>query len=94
MTNRQKMLGVTEYGYERGIKQDEWLADNEAFLAKAATLKKGEYRGFDVLVMWNSELFAICKFREVVPFFLGLAAAHPEHFSYTCTNDLDTLIVK
>ncbi len=41
MTKRQKMLGVTEYGYQRGIKEDEWLADMECFLAKISTVKKG-----------------------------------------------------
>lgn len=41
MTKRQKMLGVTEYGYTRGIVKGEFLADNETFLANAATIKRG-----------------------------------------------------
>ncbi|MEA4934968.1 MAG: hypothetical protein VB071_15495 [Lawsonibacter sp.] len=52
MTNRQKKLGVTEYGYERGIKNGEFLSDFEAFKAKAATTKKGQYRGIDIIKSW------------------------------------------
>lgn len=37
MTRRQKALGVTEYGYQRGVKEGEFLADMECFLAKMAT---------------------------------------------------------
>lgn len=48
MTKRQKALGVTEYGYQRGIKEGEFLADGEAFLAKIATVKKGQYIALDI----------------------------------------------
>ena len=41
MTKRQKALGVTEFGYEVGIKEGEFLLNSEAFLAKMATIKKG-----------------------------------------------------
>lgn len=40
MTKRQKALGVTQFGYEVGIKEGNFLLNSEAFLAKMATIKK------------------------------------------------------
>ena len=99
MTNRQKKLGVTEYGYERGIKRGEFLSDFEAFKAKAATIKKGQYRGIDIIKSWMPEMaeYETCiymKMQQAKPFFFGLDATLQEHFVYTDTNGLDTLTVR
>lgn len=99
MTNRQKKLEVTEYGYRRGIEDNEFLSDIEAFKAKAATLKKGEYQGMTVMKMWFPEYadyknFMRQKLEESKPFFFGLTAKYPNSFNYTDTNGLDCLTVK
>ena len=99
MTNRQKKLGVTEYGYKRGIIKGEFLADNEAFRAKAATIKKGEYRGRDIIAAWFPEYadmagFMLLKLEEAKPFFFGLTAVLPNNFNYSDTHGLDKLSVK
>lgn len=93
MTNRQKALGVTEYGYQRGIVQGEFLADREAFLAKAATIKKGQYLGRALATMWFGE-YGECKLFQIQPYLFGLTATMPEHFYYTDTNGLDCLTVR
>ena len=94
MTKRQKMLGVTEYGYQRGIKEGEFLADYEAFLAKAATIKKGQYIALELTKAWFPNGGAEIKHEyEVKPFLHGLTASIPEHFIYTDTNGLDCLTV-
>ena len=82
MTKRQKVLGVTEYGYERGIVKGEFLADNEAFLAKAATIKKGQYKGIDLIEQWFG-FRCYTKLEQVKPFLFGLTAIMPNHFNYT-----------
>lgn len=93
MTNRQKALGCTEYGVAMA-KDGEWLADFDSFLAKAATIKKGQYIGFKLF----SDLLgfeSIVKYEyDVKPFLFGLDAAHNDHFVYTDTNGLDCLTVK
>ena len=97
MTKRQKSLGVTEYGYERGIIKEEYLADHEAFLAKAATIRKGQYTGLSIAKEWFSDFpegAARMKLEEMKPFFFGLTAIMPDKFYYTDTNGLDTLTVK
>jgi hypothetical protein len=93
MTKRQKMLGVTEYGYERGIIKGEFLADNEAFLAKAATIKKGQYKGIDLIEQWFG-FRCYAKLAQVQPFLFGLTAIMPDHFNYTDTHGLDCLTVR
>lgn len=95
MTKRQKALGVTEYGYQRGIVKGEFLADREAFLAKAATIKKGQYTGLDITKQWIGEMgTAVIHEYDVKPRLFGLSAVMPEHFYYTDTNGLDCLTVK
>ncbi len=97
MTKRQKMLGVTEYGYQRGIKEDEWLADMECFLAKISTVKKGQYIGVSLTakLMGIDECMARIKHEyEVKKFLFGLTALMPEHFYYTDTNGLDCLTIR
>ena len=99
MTNRQKMLGVTEYGYYKGIKLGEFLGDIEAFTAKAAMIRKGQYHGVDVMRMWFPEYaamdnFCYAKLQQAQPMFFGLTAIMHEHFNYTDTNGLDLLTVK
>lgn len=98
MTKRQKMLGVSEYGYNRGIICKEFLADYEAFKAKAATLKKGQYTGESIARAWfpefaDDEWFIRIKLEEMKPFFFGLTVNHPSHFYYTDTFGLDCLDV-
>lgn len=97
MTKRQNALGVTEYGYQRGIVDGEFLADHEAFLAKAATIKKGQYFGRTIAEMWFSdwpEWMAHSKLEQMKPFFFGLTATKHEHFNYTDTHGLDCLTVR
>lgn len=100
MTKRQKALGVTEYGYNRGIKEKEWLADSEAFLAKIATVKKGQYIALNLTKEWikkdgHDDTYAyITHEYDVKPFLHGLTARMPEHFYYTDTYGLDCLTVK
>jgi len=94
MTNRQKALGVTEYGYKRGIIDGEFLTSPEAFLAKAATLKKGEYYGINITKKWFGENAGHAKHEEVQPFWRGLTALMPEKFYYSDTHGLDSLWVR
>ena len=99
MTNRQKKLGVTDDGYMQGIKQNEFLANFEAFKAKAATIRKGQYLGADIIREWfpeyaDMECFVYTKLLQAQPFFFGLDATMHEHFIYTDTNGLDTLTVR
>lgn len=97
MTKRQRALGVTDYGYQRGIKEDEFLADNEAFLAKLATIKKGQYTGLSIAKKWFPELgdYALrLKLEEMKPFLYGLSVLLPENFYYTNDNGLDCLTVR
>ena len=94
MTKRQRMLGVTMEAYEKGIIKGEFLANWEAFLAKAATTKKGEYNGIDITRMWFGEDAGFTKHEQVKPFWFGLTAIMPEHFNYTDTCGLDCLTVK
>ena len=95
MTNRQKALGVTEYGYQRGIKQDEWLADYECFKAKAATIKKGQYKALEITKKWYGEFCAEVVHEYTVKRYLfGLSINHPDKFYYTDTCGLDCLTVK
>lgn len=101
MTKRQKMLGVTEYGYQRGIVEGEFLADIETFLAKIATVKKGQYLGRNVAKMFfaeeckrHGEWYVDCKLKQMQSFLFGLTAIMPEHFYYTDTNGLDCLTIQ
>lgn len=93
MTNRQKALGVTEYGYKRGITDNEFLTSNEAFLAKIATVKKGQYHGIDIIEKWFG-IKSYVKLEEMKPFLSGLTVIMPEHFYYTDTNGLDLLTIR
>jgi hypothetical protein len=93
MTNRQKALGVTQEGYNRGIINDEFLANHEAFLAKAATVKKGQYKGIDLVEKWFG-FKCYGKLQQVQPYLFGLTAVMPEHFNYSDTHGLDVLTVK
>lgn len=99
MTTRQKKLGVTEYGYKRGIEFGEFLADYEAFVAKAATIKKGQYSGRSIAQAWFPEFsdmdgFIDMKLEQMKPFFFGLTVNLPDNFNYTDTFGLDCLTVK
>lgn len=95
MTKRQKMLGVTEYGYQRGIKEGEFLADFECFLAKVATIKKGQYIALNITKSWFPNGGAEVKHEyEVKRYLYGLTVRFPQHFIYTDTNGLDCLTVK
>ena len=99
MTNRQKKLGVTKEGYKQGIKDNEFFANMEAFVAKAATLHKGQYLGIKIMKMWipqytNYKNCLRLKLEEAKPFFFGLTARFPNNFNYTDTNGLDCLTVK
>lgn len=94
MTNRQKKLGVTEYGYTRGIVYDEFLADYEAFLAKAATIKKGQYRGIDIVKAWLGYESYVTLDYDFKPFFFALTVNLPDNFYYSDTLGLDCLTVK
>ena len=93
MTKRQKMLGCTEYGVERA-KKGEWLADFESFMAKMATVKKGQYIGFDLF----SKKFGIdshVKYEmDVQKFLVALDVNCNKHFVYTNTLGLDCLTVR
>ena len=94
MTKRQKALNVTEYGYQRGIIKGEFLADHEAFLAKAAIIHKGEYNGITITKIWFGEDAGYAKLEQMKPFLFGLTAIMPEHFYYTDTHGMDCLTVR
>jgi len=99
MTKRQKNLGVTTFGYEQGIKQGEFLSNFEAFKAKAATIRKGQYYGIDIIKSWFPEYAeyqacAYTKLEQAQPFFFGLTARLPDYFNYSNTNGLDVLTVR
>lgn len=94
MTKRQKSLGVTAYGYWRGIVEGEFLADIEAFTAKAATIKKGQYRGLQLATEWFGDFCPEMKLEQMRPFLFGLTATLGDHFNYTDTNGLDCLTVR
>ena len=96
MTKRQKALGVTEFGYEVGIKEGNFLLNIEAFLAKMATVKKGEYIGLELTKMLlGNDCCAVVKHEyDVKPLLRVLTAIMPEHFYYTDTNNLDCLTLK
>lgn len=94
MTKRQKALNVTEYGYQRGIVKEEFLADNEAFLAKASTIAKGQYNGLTICKKWFGDCAGEAKLEQIKPFLFGLTAIMPEHFNYSDTHGLDCLTVK
>lgn len=94
MTKRQKALNVTGYGYQRGIIKGEFLADHEAFLAKAATIHKGQYSGIAITKKWFGDDAGYAKHEQVKPYLFGLSAVMPEHFWYSDTNGLDCLTVR
>lgn len=108
MTNRQKKLGVTEYGHKRGIIDGEFLSSNEAFRAWIATIKKGQHLGVNIVLNhiikknllyadYDYDVlmrFARTKLEQVKPFLFGLTATMPEHVYYTDTNGLDTLTLR
>jgi len=99
MTKRQENIGVTAEGYNSGIVKEEFLANFEAFTAKASTLKKGEYKGIEITKKWfpdyaEMESFIRTKHEEMKPFLFGLTARFPEYFNYTDTYGLDILTVK
>lgn len=94
MTKRQRALNVTEYGYQRGIIKGEFLADNEAFLAKAATIIKGQYNGMAICKEWFGQYAGDAKLEQMKPFLFGLTATMPEHFCYSDTHGLDCLTVR
>ena len=75
------------------------MADHEAFKAKVATLRKGQYRGIDIIKTWMPELKGMetvlrIKLHEAQPYLFGLSATLPQHFIYTNTHGLDLLTVK
>lgn len=101
MTNRQKKLGVTEYGYQTGIVDGNWMRDIEAFAAKLATLRRGrQYSGADIIRAWLPAEYAeydsliYSKLEECIPYLNGLSYLHPEAYYYTNTHGLDLLTVK
>lgn len=94
MTKRQKMLGVTEYGYQRGIVDGEFLADIEAFLAKLATVKKGQCLGIEIARQWFEGICPQVKLQQMKPFLHGLTALMPDHIYYSDTHGLDCLTLK
>jgi len=100
MTNRQKKRGVTEYGY-RCCQMGMWLKDSESFLAKAATIRKGQYSGKEIAREWFEEtcpdmadILAEANWTEIQGRFYALSVTHPEHFIYTSTLGLDVLTVR
>lgn len=100
MTNRQKKLGVTEYGY-RCYQLGMWLKDSDTFLAKASTIRKGQYSGKEIARKWFEETFpdmadilTEANWTEIQRRFYALSVTHPEHFIYTGTLGLDVLTVR
>lgn len=101
MTNRQKKIGVTEYGYQHGCKMGEWMRDSECFLAKAATIRKGQYRGYEIAKAWFAEsdsewsdILTEVNWNKIQGWFYGLSVNFPDNFHYTGTLGLDVLTVK
>lgn len=102
MTKRQKALGCTDYGVEKA-RNGEWLYDFECFLAKVATIKKGQYIGFKLFsgilksesgLEFPDEVWRIKYRQNIQPFLFALNVKHHDHFVYTDTNGLDCLTVK
>lgn len=100
MTKRQQKLGITETGYQDGIIDGNWMRNREAFEAKAATLKKGQYHGREVIQAWfpaeyrDYDSFIDEKHEACIPFFNAITILHPEAYLYTNTHGLDLLTVK
>lgn len=92
MTKRQKALGVTEYGYRRGIVLGEYLADYEAFAAKAATLRKGQTSAEAICKAWQGEVVSVWV-DQIKRYLRALTINDSEHYQYTDTLGLDVLNV-
>lgn len=102
MTTRQRNLGVTAYGLEQ-LKKGNYMADNDSFLAWMSTVKKGEYRGRDILQKMYDKLskmsgldatFTDSDFFQFQCMCRGLSATHPKYFYYTDTLGLDNLTIR
>lgn len=94
MTRRQKALGCTEDAVERA-KNGEFLCDMETFIAKMATVKKGEYIALELTKQFFGEFCSTVKHEyEIKPLLHGLTVLMPEHFYYTDTLGLDCLTIK
>lgn len=99
MNKRQQNLNVTDQAIIQGVKNNEFLANYEAFKAKISTLKKGQYSSIELIKNWipqyqDMESFVLIKSEEIKPFLFGLTANFPKYFNYSDTNGLDILTVK
>jgi len=93
----QKELELPDGAVEEA-KSGNFLASPSAFAAKAATLKKGQYLGTNILEEWMPEMSSDqglinLKHKQALPLFNALTNKYPERFLYTNTHGVDTLNV-
>ena len=92
MTQRQKNIGVSNFGLEM-LKVYGCISCVEAFLAAISTHKKGQFRGIDIckdLFNEEDEELANIKMDDVRPLLTAVSHLAPRYFSYTNTLGLDT----
>lgn len=106
MTVRQKNLGVTIYGIEES-KKGNYFANSDAFLARISTYKKGQYKGYNVMLKLCEEIIrkfgfnwmtpeelACTNYEKVKSYLIGLSVTKPQYFYYTDTLGLDNLTIR
>lgn len=96
MTQRQKNIGVSNFGLEM-LKVYGCISCVEAFLAAMSTHKKGQFRGIDIckeLFNENDEELANIKMDDVRPLLTAVSHLAPRYFSYTNTLGLDTFNIR
>ena len=96
MTQRQKNIGVSNFGLEM-LKVYGCISCVEAFLAAISTHKKGQFRGIDIckdLFNEEDEELANIKMDDVRPLLTAVSHLAPRYFSYTNTLGLDTLNIR
>lgn len=96
MTQRQKNIGVSNFGLEM-LKVYGCISCVEAFLAAISTHKKGQFRGIDIckdLFNEEDEELANIKMDDVRPLLTAVSHLAPRYFSYTNTLGLDTFNIR
>ena len=96
MTQRQKNIGVSNFGIEM-LKVYGCISCVEAFLAAISTHKKGQFRGIDIckdLFNEEDEELANIKMDDVRPLLTAVSHLAPRYFSYTNTLGLDTFNIR
>lgn len=93
MTSRQKEISVTVFGYLQGIIMNDFLANDEAFLAIAGTLERGRHLLGNILNLWFGYGYTELEVEKVHKFLSELSARKPEYFSYSSAYGISALTV-